>query len=235
MGLSIVDYMTGITTAVAVLSSLIGVMKSGRGGDIDVSLFDVALHQLTYPGNWYLNEGHRTERLPRSSHPSAVPVQLFRTARRLDLRHVHDRQVLAGARSANSVARTSRPTRASPRRSSAVRNRDAADRQSSTPNSSRQHDTALARPPAGAAARRPGARPAAGTRQPVRARDRHGPRAAAPGPAGLPRARESRSSSTASACRSRLAPGLGRAHGRAAARGGLLPTPRSRHCASGAA
>jgi crotonobetainyl-CoA:carnitine CoA-transferase CaiB-like acyl-CoA transferase len=79
MGLSIVDYMTGITTAVAVLSSLIGVMKTGQGGDIDVSLFDVALHQLTYPGNWYLNEGHRTERMPRSSHPSAVPVQLFRT------------------------------------------------------------------------------------------------------------------------------------------------------------
>jgi crotonobetainyl-CoA:carnitine CoA-transferase CaiB-like acyl-CoA transferase len=79
MGLSIVDFMTGITTAVAVLASLIGVMKTGRGGDVDVSLFDVALHQLTYPGNWYLNEGYRTERLPRSSHPSAVPVQLFRT------------------------------------------------------------------------------------------------------------------------------------------------------------
>jgi crotonobetainyl-CoA:carnitine CoA-transferase CaiB-like acyl-CoA transferase len=79
MGLSIVDYMTGITTAVAVLASLIRVMKTGRGGDVDVSLFDVALHQLTYPGNWYLNEGHVTERMPRSSHPSAVPVQLFRT------------------------------------------------------------------------------------------------------------------------------------------------------------
>jgi crotonobetainyl-CoA:carnitine CoA-transferase CaiB-like acyl-CoA transferase len=79
MGLSIVDYMTGITTAVAVLASLIGVLRSGRGHDIDVSLFDVALHQLTYPGSWYLNEGHRTERLPRSSHPSAVPVQLYRT------------------------------------------------------------------------------------------------------------------------------------------------------------
>jgi crotonobetainyl-CoA:carnitine CoA-transferase CaiB-like acyl-CoA transferase len=79
MGLSVVDYMTGITTAVAVLAALVGVMKSGRGHDIDVSLFDVALHQLTYPGNWYLNEGHPTERLPRSSHPSAVPVQLFRT------------------------------------------------------------------------------------------------------------------------------------------------------------
>jgi len=79
MGLSIVDYMTGITTALAVLGALLGAMKSGRGGDIDVSLFDVALHQLTYPGSWYLNEGHRTERLPRSSHPSAVPVQLYRT------------------------------------------------------------------------------------------------------------------------------------------------------------
>jgi len=79
MGLSIVDYMTGITTAVAILSSLVGVLKGGRGHDIDVSLFDVALHQLTYPGAWYLNSGYRTERLPRSAHPSAVPVQLQRT------------------------------------------------------------------------------------------------------------------------------------------------------------
>jgi crotonobetainyl-CoA:carnitine CoA-transferase CaiB-like acyl-CoA transferase len=77
MGLSIIDYMTGITTAVAVL---FGVLKGGRGHDIDVSLFDVALHQLTYPGAWYLNSGYRTERLPRSAHPSTVPVQLQRTS-----------------------------------------------------------------------------------------------------------------------------------------------------------
>lgn len=80
MGLSIVDYMTGITTALAIVSALIGVMRGGQGRDIDVSLFDVALHQLTYPGAWYLNAGTRTERLARSSHPSAVPVQLFTTA-----------------------------------------------------------------------------------------------------------------------------------------------------------
>ena len=79
MGLSIVDYMTGITTSVAILAALIGVLKTGKGHDVDVSLFDVALHQLTYPGAWYLNAGTPTERLPRSSHPSAVPVQLFRT------------------------------------------------------------------------------------------------------------------------------------------------------------
>jgi len=79
MGLSIVDFMTGIVMTVGLLAALIGVAKSGKGRDVDVSLFDVALHQLTYPGNWYLNEGHKTERMPRSSHPSAVPVQLFKT------------------------------------------------------------------------------------------------------------------------------------------------------------
>jgi crotonobetainyl-CoA:carnitine CoA-transferase CaiB-like acyl-CoA transferase len=79
MGLSIVDYMTGITTALAILAALLGVARDGRGRDIDVCLFDVALHQLTYPGAWYLNAGLKTERLPRSSHPSATPVQLFPT------------------------------------------------------------------------------------------------------------------------------------------------------------
>lgn len=79
MGLSIVDFMTGITTALAIVSALLGVARDGNGGDIDVSLFDVALHQLTYPGSWYLNAGLETSRLPRGSHPSATPVQLFPT------------------------------------------------------------------------------------------------------------------------------------------------------------
>ena len=80
MGLSIVDFMTGITTALALVSALLGVARSGEGRDIDVSLFDVALHQLSYPGTWYLNEGLNTGRQARSSHPTAVPVQLFRTS-----------------------------------------------------------------------------------------------------------------------------------------------------------
>jgi crotonobetainyl-CoA:carnitine CoA-transferase CaiB-like acyl-CoA transferase len=79
MGLSIVDFMTGITTALALVSALLGAQRSGVGRDLDVSLFDVALHQLSYPGTWFLNERYATERMPRSSHPSAVPVQLFRT------------------------------------------------------------------------------------------------------------------------------------------------------------
>ncbi len=80
MGLSMVDYMTGATLAVGLLAALIGALKTGRGRDVDVSLFDVALFQLTYPATWYLNGGHVTTRQPRSAHPSTVPCQLFATA-----------------------------------------------------------------------------------------------------------------------------------------------------------
>lgn len=79
-GLSMVDYMTGTTMAMALLAGVIGARRTGEGGDVDVSLFDVALHQLSYPATWYLNEGHRTERLERSAHPSTVPCQVYKTA-----------------------------------------------------------------------------------------------------------------------------------------------------------
>ena len=79
-GLSMVDYMTGTTMAVGLLAALLGAGRSGVGRDVDVSLFDVALHQLTYPATWYLNAGHETTRLERSAHPSTVPCQVYRTA-----------------------------------------------------------------------------------------------------------------------------------------------------------
>jgi crotonobetainyl-CoA:carnitine CoA-transferase CaiB-like acyl-CoA transferase len=71
--------MTGITTALALTSALLSVQRTGVGADIDVSLFDVALHQLSYPGAWFLNERQPTTRQPRSAHPSATPVQLYKT------------------------------------------------------------------------------------------------------------------------------------------------------------
>ena len=79
-GLSMVDYMTGSLMALGLVSAVLRARRTGRGCDVDVSLFDTALHQLSYPAVWYLNEGLRTERLSRSSHPSIVPSQLFRTA-----------------------------------------------------------------------------------------------------------------------------------------------------------
>ena len=79
-GLSLVDYMSGVTLAVGLLAALVGAMKTGQGRDVDVSLFDVALFQLSYPAAWYLNSGAVTVRQPRSAHPATVPCQLFDTS-----------------------------------------------------------------------------------------------------------------------------------------------------------
>lgn len=79
IGASMIDYMTGMTFAFGVTSAIHAAARDGIGRDVDVSLFDVAIHQLAYQGTWYLNEGIVTERAPRSAHPSTTPVQLFRT------------------------------------------------------------------------------------------------------------------------------------------------------------
>ena len=78
-GLSMVDLVTGLTAAFALLSGIIGARATGKGGDLDASLFDTALHNLNYPGSWYLNAGAVTGREPRGSHPSLTPSQLYRT------------------------------------------------------------------------------------------------------------------------------------------------------------
>jgi crotonobetainyl-CoA:carnitine CoA-transferase CaiB-like acyl-CoA transferase len=78
-GLSIVDLMTGLAAAFGLLSGVLSARATGTGMDIDTSLFDVALHNLNYPGTWFLNAGVVTDRTPRSSHPSLTPSQLYRT------------------------------------------------------------------------------------------------------------------------------------------------------------
>jgi crotonobetainyl-CoA:carnitine CoA-transferase CaiB-like acyl-CoA transferase len=78
-GLSIVDLMTGLAAGFALLSGVLSARATGRGMDIDTSLFDVALHNLNYPGTWFLNAGAVTGRTPRSAHPSLTPSQLYRT------------------------------------------------------------------------------------------------------------------------------------------------------------
>jgi crotonobetainyl-CoA:carnitine CoA-transferase CaiB-like acyl-CoA transferase len=80
MGLSVVDYLSGITAAFALMASVWGAGRSGTGQDVDVALYDVAIHQLTYPATWYLNAGEETERRPRSGHPYVVPCELLPTA-----------------------------------------------------------------------------------------------------------------------------------------------------------
>jgi succinate---hydroxymethylglutarate CoA-transferase len=80
MGLSIVDLMTGLFAAFALVSGVLEARATGKGRDLDVSLFDCALQNLSYLATWYLNAGHIQSREPRSAHPSLVPSQLYRTS-----------------------------------------------------------------------------------------------------------------------------------------------------------
>ncbi len=78
-GLSVIDMMTGVTAALALLAGVLSARSEGQGRDIDVSLFDVAIHNVNYVAAWYLNEGVVVSREPRSAHPSLTPSQLYKT------------------------------------------------------------------------------------------------------------------------------------------------------------
>jgi crotonobetainyl-CoA:carnitine CoA-transferase CaiB-like acyl-CoA transferase len=78
-GLSLVDFHAGQLVATAVASGLVGVARSGRGGEFDLSLFDAAIGALSYLGAWQLTLGYEAPRRSRSAHPVIAPVQLLRT------------------------------------------------------------------------------------------------------------------------------------------------------------
>lgn len=80
MGLSMIDYMTGVVMAYGLLAALLSAQRTGQGCDVDVSLFDVAFYNLNYVASWMLNAGVETGRQPRSAHPALTPCQLYRTA-----------------------------------------------------------------------------------------------------------------------------------------------------------
>jgi crotonobetainyl-CoA:carnitine CoA-transferase CaiB-like acyl-CoA transferase len=78
-GISIVDWMGGLALATGLLAGIVNAKATGRGGDADVSLFDIALFNLNYLGAWWMNAGYVPGRVPRGSHPSQIPSQMFRT------------------------------------------------------------------------------------------------------------------------------------------------------------
>jgi crotonobetainyl-CoA:carnitine CoA-transferase CaiB-like acyl-CoA transferase len=79
VGVSMIDSMSGLTGIVGLLACLLRARTTGQGCDVETCLYDVAMHQLTYPGFWYLNEGDVSPRVPRSAHLSLAPVQTFPT------------------------------------------------------------------------------------------------------------------------------------------------------------
>jgi crotonobetainyl-CoA:carnitine CoA-transferase CaiB-like acyl-CoA transferase len=80
LSVSMVDFMTGTMMAYAVTAAVLACKTSNaEGRDVDLSLMDLALHQLTYMGHWYLNAGWTTGQVPRGAHASITPSQLQKT------------------------------------------------------------------------------------------------------------------------------------------------------------
>ncbi|MBN9789434.1 CoA transferase [Pseudonocardia sp. TMWB2A] len=79
-GLSLVDFMTGTMMTIGLLGALVDAQRTGIGRDVDVDLLSAAVHQMSYPAVWYMNEGDVTARVARSAHPSVTPSQMFRAA-----------------------------------------------------------------------------------------------------------------------------------------------------------
>ena len=75
-GYSAVDNSAGVMAALA----LVAKVHEGKGGQVDVSLFDTMLAQLNYKAAAYLNGGQRTARHSMGAHTFYVPAQLFETA-----------------------------------------------------------------------------------------------------------------------------------------------------------
>ena len=75
-GYSAVDNATGIMAAFAMTAKLL----EGRGGQVDVSLYDTMLAQLNYVAAAWLNGGSLPQRQANGGHPFLVPAQTFETA-----------------------------------------------------------------------------------------------------------------------------------------------------------
>jgi succinate--hydroxymethylglutarate CoA-transferase len=78
-GVSVIDMMTGLMAAYALVAGVLGARATGRGRDMDVNLFDTALHNLTYQAAWHLGAGDNPVRQPRGAHLSITPSQQYRT------------------------------------------------------------------------------------------------------------------------------------------------------------
>ncbi|WHI49182.1 CoA transferase [Microbulbifer sp. MLAF003] len=80
VGVSVVDLLGSVYAALCTVSGLLRTEITGKGGDFDTNLFDVALNCLCYQGLWFLNEGIVPGKQPRSAHASQAPCQLVKTA-----------------------------------------------------------------------------------------------------------------------------------------------------------
>jgi crotonobetainyl-CoA:carnitine CoA-transferase CaiB-like acyl-CoA transferase len=79
-GLSLADYIAGLTAMLGLMVALFDARRTGLGREVDTNLYDSALAMLSYPATWFLSSGFVAERHAMSAHPSVVPFQFFATA-----------------------------------------------------------------------------------------------------------------------------------------------------------
>ncbi|WOE31647.1 MULTISPECIES: CaiB/BaiF CoA-transferase family protein [unclassified Acinetobacter] len=76
VGVAVVDIQTGLYATIAIQAALLARQHTGRGQQIDISLFDVQLAGLANQGMNYLTTGISPTRMG-NTHPSIVPYQVF--------------------------------------------------------------------------------------------------------------------------------------------------------------
>ncbi|MEJ7696741.1 MAG: CoA transferase [Candidatus Limnocylindrales bacterium] len=79
-GLSLADYIAGLTAMLGLMVALFDARRTGVGRDVDTNLYDSALAMLSYPATWFLSSGFVTQRHEMSAHPSVIPFQFFATS-----------------------------------------------------------------------------------------------------------------------------------------------------------
>ena len=75
VGYSAVDNSAGIMAALGLVAKIM----EGKGGQVDVAMYDVMLSQLNYLASASLNAGEPVGRFAGSAHPYIVPAQVFAT------------------------------------------------------------------------------------------------------------------------------------------------------------
>ena len=78
VGVAVVDVMTGLYSANAILAALLAKAHTGKGQHIDIALLDVQVATLANQGMNYLATGESPQRLG-NGHPNIVPYQTFAT------------------------------------------------------------------------------------------------------------------------------------------------------------
>ena len=76
-GLSLADYIAGLTAVLGLMVALFDARRTGLGRDVDTNLYDSALAMLSYPATWFLSSGFVTERQRDVGPPERRPVPVL--------------------------------------------------------------------------------------------------------------------------------------------------------------